>query len=116
MSIRDRVYFEWFNEYVFHKIEFYQVAQLLLEFQLPVSCDQDIVDSNVDKIIESLVLQGAIRFEGDTENPSGDEITIIVAGLSVQGVLTGLLPCYSFFGQKLQPNADPCCYLSLIHI
>lgn len=105
-----KVYFEWFNEYVFHKIEFFQMVQLLLEFQLPVSCDQDIVDSNVDRVIESLVLQGAVRFEGDTVNSSSDEITIIVAGLAVQGVFTTLLPCYSYEGQRILSNQDPHCY------
>ncbi|SCU97672.1 LAFA_0G12618g1_1 [Lachancea sp. 'fantastica'] len=104
-----KVYFEWFNEYVFRKIEFYQMVQLLLEFQLPASCNQDIVDSNVDKIIESLILQGAVRFETDTEESFNDEITFIVAGLPIQGVFTSLLPCYSHdFKQSSDKQHDHC--------
>lgn len=89
-----KIYFEWFNEYVFGKIEFFQMIQLLLEFHLPNSCEQDVIDNNVDKIIDSLVTQDAIRFEQDpqTENT----MTIIVAGLDVQGVFSNLLSCYSF--------------------
>lgn len=90
-----KIYFEWFNEYVFGKIDFFQLVQLLLEFQLPNYCDQDLIDTNVDRIIESFVLQKAVRFEPDIENENNDEITIIVAGLNVQGVFTDLLPCYS---------------------
>ncbi|SCV02668.1 LAMI_0H01750g1_1 [Lachancea mirantina] len=105
-----KVYFEWFNEYVFHKIEFFQLVQLLLEFQLPHSCDQDLLDSNVDKIIESLVFQGAVRFQRDTVNHSDDEITFIVAGLNVQGVFPDLLPCYSPNGIQIHGDQDMLCY------
>lgn len=87
-----KVYFEWFNEYVFGKIEFFQMVQLLLEFQMPKNFDQDTIDSNVDRIIESLVIQGAVRFDME-EN---EEIAIIIGGLDVSGIFTELLPCYSF--------------------
>ncbi|SCU90384.1 LAME_0E08306g1_1 [Lachancea meyersii CBS 8951] len=107
-----KVYFEWFNEYVFRKIEFYQMVQLLLEFQLPASCNQDVVDSNVDKIIESLILQGAVRFETDSEESLTDEITFIVAGLAVQGVFTNLLPCYSYDAKRLSDKQHEHCYCS----
>ncbi|AET40881.1 Rho family guanine nucleotide exchange factor TUS1 Ecym_7024 [Eremothecium cymbalariae DBVPG len=90
-----RIYFEWFNEYIFGKIEFVQLVQLLLEFQLPNTYEQEIIDKNVDRIIESLVLQGAVRFEPNFQSPEED-VTIIVAGLDIQGVFTDLLPCYSF--------------------
>lgn len=105
-----KVYFEWFNEYVFPKISFFQMVQLLLEFQLPTSCDQDVVDSNVDKIIDSLVSQGAVRFQADTEKNSNDEMTFIVAGLNVQGVFTELLDCYSYEGKQLAEAQDNGCY------
>ncbi|KAH3899995.1 Rho family guanine nucleotide exchange factor TUS1 SCDLUD_004312 [Saccharomycodes ludwigii] len=99
-----KIYFEWFNEYIFYKFDFFQLVQLLLEFQLPTFHDQDVLDSNVDRIIESLILQEAIRFEDQLqqeENSNGDEITIVVAGLNISGVFTGLLPCYSCnHGQK----------------
>ncbi|CEP61648.1 Rho family guanine nucleotide exchange factor TUS1 LALA0_S03e07646g [Lachancea lanzarotensis] len=107
-----KVYFEWFNEYVFRKIEFYQMVQLLLEFQLPASCNQDVVDSSVDKVIESLVLQGAVRFETDTEDSFNDEITFIVAGLPIQGVFTSLLPCYSCDVKQSSDKQHEYCYCS----
>ncbi|SCV04821.1 LANO_0G12684g1_1 [Lachancea nothofagi CBS 11611] len=107
-----KVYFEWFNECIFRKIEFYQMVQLLLEFQLPTSCDQDVVDSNVDKIIESLVYQGAVRFETDSEDSSNDEITFIVAGLVVQGVFTNLLACYSYEEKRSSAEQHTHCYCS----
>lgn len=50
-----KAYFEWFTEYVFGQFEFYQMIQRLLEFQIPTSFDQDLIDSNVDKIINSLL-------------------------------------------------------------
>ena len=103
-----KVYFEWFNEYVFFKLEFFQIVQLLLEFQLPSSCEQDIIDSNVDKIIESLVHQGAVRFEEDPE--TSKQITIIIAGLDTQGVFTDLLPCYSYSHIHDDPTTDLKCY------
>lgn len=105
-----KVYFEWFNEYVFEKFEFFQMVQLLLEFQLPNSCDQDVIDSSVDKIIESLALQSAIRFEYDDGGNSSEEITIIVAGLDVQGVFTDLLPCYSHSKKQYHEEGLYCCY------
>lgn len=100
-----KVYFEWFNEYVFGKIEFFQMVQLLLEFQMPKSFDQDTIDSNVDRIIESLVVQKAVRFELD----HNDDITIIVAGLDISGIFTQLLPCYSFMDTTYGPT-DTLCY------
>lgn len=103
-----KVYFEWFNEYVFGKFEFLQIVQLLLEFQLPHSCEQDIIDSSVDKIIESLVSQGAVRFEQDPE--TGNEITLIIAGLDTQGVFTNLLPCYSYSHVYDDPTTELKCY------
>ncbi|SCU98590.1 LADA_0H14114g1_1 [Lachancea dasiensis] len=106
-----KVYFEWFNECVFRKFELYQMVQLLLEFQLPTSCDQDVIDSNVDKIMESLVLQGAVRFEAAvTQDTSNDEITFIVAGLSVQGVFTNLIPCYSHETKHSSAKQHVTCY------
>ncbi|CAR26606.1 ZYRO0B13750p [Zygosaccharomyces rouxii] len=102
-----KVYFEWFNEYVFGKIEFFQMVQLLLEFQMPKNFDQDTIDSNVDRIIESLVSQGAVRFDVE-EN---EEIAIIIGGLDVSGVFTQLLPCYSFVDLAYYPiptNSTQC--------
>lgn len=101
-----KVYFEWFNEYIFGKIEFFQMVQLLLEFQMPKSFDQDTIDSNVDRIIESLVAQNAVRFEQDGQSV----ITIIVAGLDVNGIFTQLLPCYSFLDTTLAPSETSLCY------
>lgn len=93
-----KVYFEWFNEFIFGKFEFYQLIQRLLEFQLPNNFDQDTIDSNVDKIILSLAAQNAVRFEKNDLEESEDLqlVTIIVAGLDIQGIFTDLLPCYSF--------------------
>ncbi|CCD27144.1 Rho family guanine nucleotide exchange factor TUS1 NDAI_0J02520 [Naumovozyma dairenensis CBS 421] len=103
-----KVYFEWFNEYIFTKIIFYQVVQRLLEFQIPNNFNQNIIDDNVDKIIESLIQKNAIRFENkneqqevrkqeqNDEDEDEDTIVIIVAGLDIQGIFTELLPCYSF--------------------
>lgn len=93
-----KVYFEWFNEFLFGKIEFFKMVQLLLEFQLPKNFEQDTIDSNVDQIIQSLLLQNAVRFESDEDTDS--EITIIVSGLDVGGVFTELLPCYSYCDSK----------------
>lgn len=101
-----KVYFEWFNEYIFGKIEFFQMVQLLLEFQMPKSFDQDTIDSNVDRIIESLVVQNAVRFEQDGRS----EITIIIAGLDVSGVFTQLLPCYSFLDANNVSSEASLCY------
>ncbi|QLG73121.1 hypothetical protein HG535_0E02050 [Zygotorulaspora mrakii] len=101
-----KVYFEWFNECVFGKIEFFQMVQLLLEFQLPKSFDQDTIDSNVDRIIESLVTQKAVRFEPDND----EEITIIVAGLNTSGIFTELLPCYSFIDANYGSTDFTLCY------
>lgn len=101
-----KVYFEWFNEYIFGKIEFFQMVQLLLEFQMPKSFDQDTIDSNVDRIIESLVVQKAVRFEQDDQA----EITIIVGGLDVTGIFTQLLPCYSFLDTAYSPADTSSCY------
>ncbi|CCF55999.1 hypothetical protein KAFR_0A05640 [Kazachstania africana CBS 2517] len=118
-----KIYFEWFNEFIFGKIEFYQVIQRLLEFQLPQNFDQDTIDSNVDKIIASLVIQHAIRFErsdcqdttaehNDAQDILGsdNEITIIIAGLEVQGIFTELLPCYSFLDAAYDENESLSCY------
>ena len=118
-----KIYFEWFNEYVFGKIEFYQVVQRLLEFQVPSSYDQDTIDSNVDKIIESLVIQDAVRFE-KTGKPSlsssqnfnktvdtiDAEFTVITGGLDIQGVFTELLPCYSFADTNYDQECPSICY------
>lgn len=101
-----KVYFEWFNEYIFGKIEFFQVVQLLLEFQMPKSFDQDTIDSNVDRIIESLVVQKAVRFEREDQA----EITIIVGGLDVSGIFTQLLPCYSFLDATGASSDSSVCY------
>lgn len=101
-----KVYFEWFNECVFGKIEFFQMVQLLLEFQMPKSFDQDTIDSNVDRIIESLVVQKAVRFELDSD----EEITIIVAGLDINGIFTQLLPCYSFIDLNYGSTDLTLCY------
>lgn len=97
-----KVYFEWFTEYIFGQFEFYQMIQRLLEFQISNNFDQDVIDSNVDKIINSLLLQDAIRFEPNTSMDCNEEkneitnITIVTAGLDIQGIFTELLPCYSF--------------------
>ncbi|SJM86784.1 related to Rho1 guanine nucleotide exchange factor TUS1 [Zygosaccharomyces bailii] len=101
-----KVYFEWFNEYVFGKIEFFQMVQLLLEFQMPKNFDQDTIDSNVDRIIESLVVQGAVRFDLE-EN---EEISIIIGGLDVSGIFTQLLPCYSFLDSAYNSEPSTQCY------
>lgn len=117
-----KIYFEWFNEYVFGKIEFYQVVQRLLEFQVPSSYDQDTIDSNVDKIIESLVIQDAVRFEKNNNNPTAKqnldktvdtldaEFTVITGGLDIQGVFTELLPCYSFADTTYDQECPSTCY------
>lgn len=92
-----KIYFEWFNEFIFGKFEFYQLIQRLLEFQLPTNFDQDTIDSNVDKIIYSLASQNAVRFENnDLDDENLQMVTIIMAGLDIQGIFTDLLPCYSF--------------------
>lgn len=101
-----KVYFEWFNEYIFGKIEFFQMVQLLLEFQMPKSFDQDTIDSNVDRIIESLVVQKAVRFEQEDQA----EITLIIGGLDVSGVFTQLLPCYSFVDTAYAATDTSSCY------
>lgn len=106
-----KIYFEWFNEYIFGKFEFYQVVQRLLEFQLPSNFEQDVIDSNVDRIIASLIQQNAVRFELDPNDTSDDkDITIIVAGLDVQGILTELLPCYSFADTAYEQSSSTLCY------
>ncbi|CAB4256531.1 similar to Saccharomyces cerevisiae YLR425W TUS1 Guanine nucleotide exchange factor (GEF) that functions to modulate Rho1p activity as part of the cell integrity signaling pathway [Maudiozyma barnettii] len=116
-----KIYFEWFNEYVFGKLEFYQVVQRLLEFQVPNSCDQDTIDSNVDKIIESLVIQDAVRFEkrsqpqpqqafDKTVDTIDGEFTVITGGLDVQGIFTELLPCYSFADTTFEQVCSSSCY------
>ncbi|CCK69076.1 Rho family guanine nucleotide exchange factor TUS1 KNAG_0B06480 [Huiozyma naganishii CBS 8797] len=101
-----KIYFEWFNEFVFGKIEFYQVIQRLLEFQLSNNIDQEIIDSNVDRIIASLVTQGAVRFENDDDE--GSDLTIIIAGLDVQGIFTELLQCYSFEDHDKEEHTLQC--------
>ncbi|AMD19894.1 HCL257Cp [Eremothecium sinecaudum] len=90
-----KIYFEWFTEYIFDKIEFIQLVQLLLEFQLPTNYEQDVIDKNVDRIIASLVQQGAVRFESNLE-PLAGEYTVIVSGLDIRGIFTEILPCYSY--------------------
>ncbi|OXB42062.1 hypothetical protein B1J92_J04752g [Nakaseomyces glabratus] len=87
-----KVYFEWFNEYIFEKLDLFQIVQLLLEFQSPKTYEQEVIDSNVDRIMSSLINQGAIKFEVDNEQ----EIAVIVAGLTISSIFTDLLPCYSF--------------------
>lgn len=101
-----KIYFEWFNECVFEKINFFQIVQLLLEFQMPASFDQDTIDSNVDKILKSLIYQNAVRFEWDGDQ----EIAVVVAGLEISGIMTELLSCYSFFDSiyGLEENKDFC--------
>ncbi|KAL3238207.1 Rho family guanine nucleotide exchange factor TUS1 [Nakaseomyces bracarensis] len=95
-----KVYFEWFNEYIFEKLDFFQIVQLLLEFQSPKNFEQELIDSNVDKIMSSLIIEGALRFElEDTQ-----EIAVIVAGLSITGIFTELLPCYSFVDNTFGAN------------
>ncbi|SMN21957.1 similar to Saccharomyces cerevisiae YLR425W TUS1 Guanine nucleotide exchange factor (GEF) that functions to modulate Rho1p activity as part of the cell integrity signaling pathway [Maudiozyma saulgeensis] len=114
-----KIYFEWFNEYVFGKLEFYQVVQRLLEFQVPSSYDQDTIDSNVDKIIESLVIQDAVRFEKRSQSQQGfdktidtidGDFTVITGGLDVQGIFTELLPCYSFADTTYEQSCPSLCY------
>ncbi|AAS52794.2 AER110Wp [Eremothecium gossypii ATCC 10895] len=108
-----KVYFEWFNEYILGKIEFIQLVQLLLEFQLPNTYEQEVIDKNVDHIIGSLVKQGAVRFEPNPQQTRGD-ITIIVAGLNVQGVFTELLSCYSLTHKKeMNTEEGYVCYSKL---
>ena len=116
-----KIYFEWFNEFVFGKIEFYQVVQRLLEFQAPSTLNQDQLDSNVDRIIESLILQDAVRFENRTTNPPQlkfngtadtveSEVIVITGGLDVQGIFTELLPCYSFADSNYDQTSPYTCY------
>ena len=102
-----KIYFEWYNEFVFGKIEIYQVIQRLLEFQLPKNFNQETIDSNVDRIVSSLLYQSALRFnyyyyqtDDDNDNDKDDsnnnvDMAIVIAGLDIQGILTELLPCYS---------------------
>lgn len=111
-----KVYFEWFTEYIFGQFEFYQMIQRLLEFQIPNTFDQDIIDSNVDRIINSLLKQNAIRFEpnsaGDTDDHGvhqDEDISVVMPGLDIQGILTELLPCYSF-DDTIQNDLHMKCY------
>lgn len=115
-----KVYFEWFTEYIFGQFEFYQMIQRLLEFQIPNTFDQDIIDSNVDKIINSLLNQNAIRFEPNTINDDDDtrveakqieNITTVIPGLEIQGIFTELLPCYSY-DDTIQNDLQIKCYSS----
>lgn len=116
-----KIYFEWFNEFVFGKIEFYQVVQRLLEFQAPSNFNQEKIDSNVDRIIDSLISQDAVRFE--TRTPSAlqlkhsetvesmeSEVIIITGGLDIQGIFTELLPCYSFADSNYDQTSPFRCY------
>lgn len=117
-----KVYFEWFTEYIFGQFEFYQMIQRLLEFQIPNTFDQDIIDSNVDKIINSLLNQNAIRFEPNTINDDDNDdtrigvkqienITTVIPGLEIQGIFTELLPCYSF-DDTIENDLQIKCYSS----
>ena len=98
-----KIYFEWYNEFVFGKIEIYQVIQRLLEFQLPKNFNQETIDSNVDRIVSSLLHQSALRFnyyyndnnDNGNDNDNDNDMAIVIAGLDIQGILTELLPCYS---------------------
>lgn len=102
-----KVYFEWFNEYIFEKLDFFQIVQLLLEFQSPKNFEQELIDSNVDKIMSSLITEGALRFELEEKQ----EIAVIVAGLSITGIFTELLPCYSFVDNAFGSNdSSTICY------
>ncbi|CAI1607362.1 hypothetical protein SEUBUCD646_0L04640 [Saccharomyces eubayanus] len=101
-----KVYFEWFNECVFTKIDLFQIVQLLLEFQMPKNFDQDTIDSNVDNIMASLIAQEAVRFDIIND----EEIAVVVAGLDVTGVFTELLPCYSFIDNTYGPTNSSICY------
>lgn len=118
-----KIYFEWFTEYIFGQFEFYQMIQRLLEFQIPTTFDQDLIDSNVDKIINSLLIQKAIRFEPNMISRNDEEttdeniistITIVTAGLDIQGIFTELLPCYSF-DDTIQNELCIKCYSTSCH-
>lgn len=118
-----KVYFEWFTEYIFGQFEFYQMIQRLLEFQIPANFDQDLIDSNVDRIINSLLIQKAIRFEPNiifendeetTEESTISNITVVTAGLDIQGIFTELLPCYSF-DDTIQNELYIKCYSTSCH-
>ena len=99
-----KIYFEWFSDYIFYKFDFFELVQLVLEHKLTKSYNQETIDSNVDRIIEELIFQKAVRFEEDIANPSAsntdvdlqtEELTIIAPGINVSGVLANLLPCGS---------------------
>ncbi|CAI4047151.1 hypothetical protein SKDZ_12G4500 [Saccharomyces kudriavzevii ZP591] len=104
-----KVYFEWFNECVFTKIDLFQIVQLLLEFQMPKNFDQDTIDSNVDNIMASLIAQEAVRFDVIND----EEVAVVVAGLDVTGVFTELLPCYSFIDNTYGSTNSLVCYSNI---
>ncbi|AJV82167.1 Tus1p [Saccharomyces cerevisiae YJM689] len=101
-----KVYFEWFNECVFTKIDLFQIVQLLLEFQMPTNFDQDTIDSNVDNIMASFISQKAVRFDIIND----EEVAVVVGGLDITGVFTELLPCYSFIDNTYGSTNSLICY------
>ncbi|XBW37080.1 hypothetical protein QEN19_002657 [Hanseniaspora menglaensis] len=104
-----KIYFEWFSNYLFDKMTFFQLIQLLIEFNIANKYNEDFINQNVDQIIESLLRQRAIKFEKgisqdfldnandfsvNSINYDEEELTIITPGLEISGVLTNLVNCY----------------------
>lgn len=105
-----KIYFEWFSNYLFDKMVFFQVIQLLIEFNISTKYNELFNNENVDQIIESLLRQRAVKFEkgfsqeflenNDENNGSfnnisfeEEELTIITPGLEISGILTNLTSC-----------------------
>ncbi|KAL6946999.1 hypothetical protein ACO0QE_001856 [Hanseniaspora vineae] len=103
-----KIYFEWFNDYIFYKFDFFELVQLLLEHKLTKSYNQETIDSNVDRIIEELIFQKAVRFEKDIATPSEsntdpvsptEELTIVAPGVSVSAFSKKTIGAWSDYWQ-----------------
>lgn len=127
-----KIYFEWFSDYLFDKLIFFQIIQILIEFHMTAKYNEAFINKNVDQIIESLLKQKAIKFEKGLSNEllmndnlnnsvySGshrnlsvltgddDELTIITPGLDVFGVLPELTGC--FCCQRFVTDSKYKCY------
>lgn len=128
-----KIYFEYFSDYLFDKLTFFQIIQILIEFHMSSKYNEVFINKNVDQIIESLLRQKAIKFEKGLSNElllnnenmnssaysesnrnisiltgDDDELTIITPGLEIAGILPEMAKC--FCCQRFVTDSKYKCY------
>ncbi|CAI8500231.1 unnamed protein product [Hanseniaspora opuntiae] len=94
-----KIYFEWFSDYLFDKLIFFQIIQILIEFHMSAKYNEAFINKNVDQIIESLLKQKAIKFEKGLSNE-------LLMNDNLNNSVIYKYKCYSFTCSKFNINEN----------